>query len=101
MEKIDYEHIRVLLDIEERTREHSLVAGVRAHVLDELRAVSADLMKAQEEKDKARKAEEAEAAHKAAVEAKAQEGVDRRLPSIYPAGSGPVESNTETVERRI
>lgn len=105
MMSIDYDHVRVLLDIEERTRHQPFCVEIKNAVMRELRDINDKIREdnkvAAEEKKRA-EAEEAE--HQAAVkEAEKPRAVPHpghdSGPSIYPSGSG--VSETETSTRRV
>lgn len=84
------ENIRILLDVEERTRGHGTAfAEIRNFALDQLRVINADYGKANAEKLAEKKKAEDEATHQAAVKqaeaAKVNEETVREAPKPAPA----------------
>lgn len=105
MEQLDFNRIGLLLHIEELVRNHPTLLDLKATVLDELKGHNATAVEAQAVKAKAKAAEEAEVAHRVAVEAKSAEPMARPA-SIYPADSGVIQSPSilnepSVVDRRI
>lgn len=109
----DLEHLRLLLDIEERTRAHGTIFNdIRKHVLEEIHAINAEHAKVNAKKAEEAAKVKAEEDHKAAVAAKAEADKAQHSlplsnppsimsgPPIYPPGSGPIETDT-SVPRRV
>ena len=78
----DYEHLNLLLDIEEKVRHMPHLLAIKNHINDELKLI----------------AEEFADFAKATTQPKAVPAEPKASPPIYPAGSGPQETNTD---RRI
>lgn len=109
MEQLDFNRIGLLLHIEELVRNHPKLLDLKSMVLEELEGHNKIATEVKAEIAKTKAAEEAEAAHRAAVEAKARAETNQpvaRPAPIYPADSGVIQSpsilnESSAVDRRI